>query len=309
MAKVSILIPVYNTSLYLNQCLDSIINQTYKDLQIVLIDDGSKDNSLAVCNEYASKDNRIEVFNQENQGVAITRNHLLEKIKGDYFLFIDSDDWIEPSMVEFMITEAEEKTADVVMCGKVENKAPVNNNFTYKIYDNATIIREFLYHNELRGSLWNKLLKSNLLTNLSFHCEISYGEDALFCWQYFHKVKKAVITDKCLYHYRLHETSISNSSFGPKKLSGHKVWDLICDDVKNKYPQFNCIAQARFCIESTLLLRDAAHCRYKNKEDIQMLQQTIKKYWNCLNRVKITTVKIKFYSYIACRSYYLARLI
>ena len=100
---ISILIPIYNVESYLPQCLDSIVQQTYKNLQIVLIDDGSQDHSLTICHDYATKDNRIEVYSQKNQGVAATRNHLLEKVKGDYVLFVDSDDWIEADMIENLV--------------------------------------------------------------------------------------------------------------------------------------------------------------------------------------------------------------
>ena len=92
---ISILIPVYNVEHYISTCLDSILSQTYTNLQIVLFDDGSKDQSFAICKEYTCKNKNIEVYHQDNQGVAVTRNHLLEKVKGDYVLFVDSDDWME----------------------------------------------------------------------------------------------------------------------------------------------------------------------------------------------------------------------
>ena len=100
---VSILVPVYNVEAYLPQCLDSLVGQTYPHLQIVLIDDGSTDGSWRVMQEYASRDERIEIYHQENQGVGATRNHLLEKIKGDYVLFVDSDDWVEENHIETLL--------------------------------------------------------------------------------------------------------------------------------------------------------------------------------------------------------------
>ena len=120
---VSILIPVYNASLYLKQCLDSILHQTYTNLQIVIIDDGSTDNSYAICHEYAGQDARIELYTQENKGVAVTRNNLIEKAKGDYILFVDSDDWIELNMVEFLIDQILATNADIVTCAMVTNTA------------------------------------------------------------------------------------------------------------------------------------------------------------------------------------------
>ena len=114
--KVSILSPCYNVEKYISQCLDSIIQQTYKNLQIILVDDGSTDNTLAILNQYASLDSRIEVHHQENKGVATARNELLSKVKGDYVLFVDSDDWIELDMVEFLIAKVTEENAEVAVC-------------------------------------------------------------------------------------------------------------------------------------------------------------------------------------------------
>ena len=116
---VTILSPCYNVEVYLPECLDSILNQTYKNLQIVLIDDGSTDHTWSILKDYSSKDSRIEIYHQENQGVSITRNNLLDKVKGDYVLFVDSDDWIELNMVEFLVNNAQSNRADIVSCACV----------------------------------------------------------------------------------------------------------------------------------------------------------------------------------------------
>lgn len=304
--KVSILIPCYNAEAYLAQCLDSIKNQTHQNLQIVLVDDGSQDDTLAIAEEYAATDSRIEVYHQENRGVSSARNVLLSKIKGDYFLFVDSDDWIELDMVEFLVSKATEHNADASMCGMFVNNTPLKADFTEYLLSREDCIEKFLFHNELRGSLWNKLVKTSLLHNARFHCGISYGEDALFCWHLLQNVQQVVMTDRQLYHYRMNDASISHSTFGSKKISGHQVWTYLCKETEQLYPEFIDIARARFCVETTLLLRDAAHCGYKEKNNVKMLQNTIKKYWNCLNKVKITSIKMRIYAFLACRSYWLA---
>lgn len=303
---VSILLPCYNVEAYLPKCLDTVLAQTYTNLQIVLIDDGSKDGTWQVMQEYAAMDARIEIYHQENQGVAATRNHLLEKIKGDYVLFVDSDDWIELDMVEFLLSKLTSNDADVAMCGNVINDDKVKAEHSEKIYDRETTIREFLFHNELRGSLWNKLVKTSLLHNLNFHCGISYGEDALFCWHFFQNMQRLVLTDKELYHYRMVNNSLCHSSFGPKKLSAHYAWLQICDETSKWWPQYLNIAQARHCIEDILLLRDAAHCHYQNTDEIRMLQNTIKQYRHTLNEVDITSNNMKLYAFIASYSFWFA---
>ena len=116
MQLVSIIIAVYNTESYLHKCIDSVINQTYKNLEIILVDDGSTDNSSTICDEYARKDTRIKCFHQENQGLALSRKLGITQSHGDFILTVDSDDWIEPTMVEKMLSEAIDNDFDVVWC-------------------------------------------------------------------------------------------------------------------------------------------------------------------------------------------------
>lgn len=303
---VTILSPCYNVEAYLPQCLDSILNQTYTNLQVVCIDDGSKDNTWPILQEYAVKDSRLEVYHQENQGVATTRNNLLDKIQGDYVLFVDSDDWMELDMVKFLLSKAIDNKAEVVTCTDVINDSIPAFEYSEEICRQEQFLKDFLHHTKLRGQLWNKLVKASLLKRLMFDTTVSYGEDALLCWQYLKQTNKLVFTDKQLYHYRMVDNSLSHQSFGPKKLSAHRVWEIICEDVKNAYPKYLSIAQARHCIEDILLLRDAAHCRYQNKEHIKLLQKSIKNLYYALNEVKITTLRMKIYAFLACRSYWLA---
>lgn len=302
---VSILIPCYNVEEYLSHCLNSIINQTYSNLQIVLINDGSKDNTWEIMQDYAAKDSRIEIYNQQNQGVAITRNHLLEKVKGDYVLFIDSDDWCEFDMVEYLVYNIIKNCADVSICSNVINNITPVKEYKEQIWDKTNTIKNFLFHKELRGSLCNKLVKTSLLQNLEFKNEISYGEDALFCWHFFQKVDVVFISTKQLYHYRMNDSSICHSSFSSKKFSGHYVWEQICKETAELYPDFLHIAQARHCIEDLLLLRDAAHCNYKNKNDIIILQKTIRNLRHNLRKTNITSIKMKLFAMIVPYSYWI----
>ncbi len=275
---VTILIPVYNVEQYLSHCLDSIINQLYNDLQIVLIDDGSKDSSWTVMQKYALLDQRIEIYRQENQGVAYTRNSLLEKIKGNAVLFVDSDDWIEPDMVEFLVGKLNQHEADVATCGMVINGSIPSPEYNETLLDRTEAIRKFLFHKELKGSLWNKLIKTSLLHNLSFDPSVGYGEDALFCWQVFQRVNKVVLTDKELYHYRMNQTSISHSGFGKQKLSGHITWQIINEESSKWWPQYLEIAQARWGLEDMYLIRQAGQSYYTNLNDIRSLQKNVRRF-------------------------------
>lgn len=305
---VSILIPVFNVADYLSQCLDSVLAQTYRQLQIVLVDDGSTDQSLALCQAYAQKDNRVEVYHQKNGGVASARNCLLSHIRGDFFLFIDSDDWLELDMVEYLVSFQQESSAEITTCGIAHDSIIP----TSILSDNRIVLSQpeavklFLFHKIFRGSLWNKLFKYSILNQDRFNVQISYGEDALFCWHLLQKSYHVAFSNRPLYHYRMNENGISLGGFGPKKMSAHLVWSHICAETYSTWPQYFAIAQARHCIEDTLLVRDAAHSHYQNIEDIRKLQLTIRKLRFALNKVEITSIKMKLYTLIAAYSYHLA---
>lgn len=309
---VSILIPVYNASTYLSQCLDSILNQSYRNIQIVIVDDGSTDDSFSICKGYTTKDQRIELYHKRNEGVAAARNDLLSHIQGDYFLFVDSDDWMESNMIEELLRIQGLTRADIVICGvqvndkgncKTSNLKPGD----VTVLNQESAIEKFLYHKTMRGSLWNKLFKTSILGNVRFDSNVSYGEDALFCWGVLQRVATVVIIDTPLYHYRINDQSISHYSFGQKKFSAHLVWQEICKDTKLRWSQFFAIAQARSCIEDTLLLRDAAHCRYNDMEVVTLLQESIKCTFPQLSKVNITSFKMRLYAFLSSRCYWLAR--
>lgn len=304
---VSILIPVYNTEEYLSQCLDSIVNQTYSNLQVVIIDDGSKDTSLCIAQKYAKQYPYIEVYHNENQGVALTRNNLLDKVKGDYVLFVDSDDWCELDMVEYLVNNAISNNTDVIVCGMVVNDAPVRIDFQEKMLTQEETIKIFLFHKEMTGSLCNKFIKMNLLHDLYFQRDISYGEDALFCWNFLQKAKQIMITNRQLYHYRMNDFSISHKPFGIQKYSAYYVWNIIAQDTLNKWPQFYEFALGHFAVSMTILLRDAARSSYKVDSKIYNMQKVVKKYGPFIRKYRLASVRVWLYSIIAGRFYFILK--
>lgn len=305
---VSILIPVYNTEEYLPKCLDSIVNQTYSNLQVVIIDDGSKDASLSIAQKYAKQYPCIEVYHQENQGVASTRNNLLDKVKGDYVLFVDSDDWCELDMVDFLINKAIANNADIVTCSMVKNDEPfVSDIFLEEIWDQEKVVLEFLRHKIFNGSLWNKLIKTSLLHNLRFHCGIFYGEDALFVWTLLQNIDKLLYTNKVLYHYRMNTNSISHALYDYRKMSSHIVWEKISSETKMIWPQYYKVAKANFVISDMWQLYFAALSNYKKDKNIKLFQKNLR--YNLpiiyvsglINIKKIIFATIAAFSYSLCK--------
>ena len=296
---VTILSPCYNVGKFLPKYFETVLGQTYHNLQVVLIDDGSKDDTWAVMQEYASRDSRVEIYQQENQGVAATRNNLLDKVKGDYVLFVDSDDWIELDMVEYLVEVALEHNSKFVMCDRVINDVkPKEGVPEIRILSQEQAVHDFLRHEYFVGSLWNKLLASSLLHNERFHCGISYGEDALFCWGVLQKVDKVVVTDRQLYHYYMNDESISHQSFGEKKLTGHETWRLLTEDVKRKWPQFTELVFGTFARSDVYLLQAASQGGYPYNDSIRMLQQNVRKHYKYLKPLYVNDSKGLIYASI-----------
>lgn len=196
--KFSVIIPVYNAEKYLDRCISSVTRQTYKDIEIILIDDGSKDRSGTICDEYAKKDDRIKVVHQENLGVSTSRNVGIKKSKAPYIVFVDSDDWIEIYMLDKLNNIIESSEVDCI------------------IYNLNNIIKSnFILENELINSMirliktetinppWNKVYKRDIIEkyNIQFDKEIQIGEDLLFNIKYISKIKKLYLLNERLYNY------------------------------------------------------------------------------------------------------------
>lgn len=296
---VTILTPVYNTAKFLRCCLDSIIAQTYQNLQVVLVDDGSTDESLAICKEYANKYPYVEVHHQENAGVAAARNKLLTYVTGDYVLFVDSDDWIEPQTVEYLVTEAERSHADIVTYEAIRDGQPIHNKDVREEWSQEHAVYEFLRHVSFNGSLWNKLLKAEQIKGIQFAKGISYGEDALFIWQALQRVKKVLITNRQLYHYRMNDTSLSHQIWSPdKKGSCSIVWAHIVKDSEKNWPQYTDIANARFALEDMWGLYFASLSKYKYDKYIYERQKNIRKNLKLIRKSKLVSFNKIMASYI-----------
>lgn len=302
---VTILSPCYNVGKFLPKYFETVLGQTYSNLQVVLIDDGSKDDTWAVMQEYAARDSRVEVYHQENQGVAATRNNLLDKVKGDYVLFVDSDDWIELDMVEYLVGVALEHNSKFVMCDMVKNDAkPKETESLFKLLSQEQAVCDFLRHEYFNGSLCNKLLESSLLHNERFNCRISYGEDALFCWGVLQKVDKVVVTDRQLYHYRMNEGSISHTDWTPeKKGSGHLVWEQINRETTTLWPQYMKVANATFAISDMWNLYYALKSNYKKDKYIELYQTHVRHNLRLIFRSRLINIKKILFAILVSYSY------
>ena len=221
--KISIIVPVYKVEPYLHKCINSLLDQTFADFELILVNDGSPDKSGEICDHYASKDNRIKVIHKENGGQASARNMGLEKAKGDYIGFVDSDDYVENDMFELLFQNAMKYGADVVECGiNIVNRSkvlPIQNNNEFEIGDNLVALMGLL-NNRYRNCVWNKLYKKEIFETLRFPNKLY--EDGFLAFKIYYMAKKYVFIGKSKYYYlqRNGSTMSNQENFTLRNLDG-----------------------------------------------------------------------------------------
>ncbi len=291
--KLSIIVPVYNTESYLYKCIDSIINQQFKDLEIILVNDGSSDNSGKICDEYAEIDNRIRVLHIKNQGVSNARNRGIELARGDYIGFIDSDDWIDEDMYSNMLNNLTTYNADIIMCGHViydgKNEHyigfPWKQNSVFKLEEiHKTVIPSFLAPMDIygdkqqivMGSVCKCLFKQDIIrqNEILFDTQIKYTEDTVFILQSLSKAEKVVFINTPYYHYRRDRENKTSTTqkyienvYSGLKLSQRHIYNILedigCLELALKHIHWrNCI-NVFMCI-SNLCLKDS-HYSFREK--------------------------------------------
>lgn len=227
MEKVSVIIPVYNVERYLKQCVDSVLNQTYHNLEIILVNDGSPDDCGDICNKYLQLDNRVKVIHKSNAGLGFARNSGLEIATGKYAVFIDSDDYISKNMIEVLMLNLEKTKADTVICGFI--RVTDNGDIKYtelcknNVYEGLEVKDRYLKkilgskpknHDAIRMSVWGALFSMDIIRkyNICFPSEREFiSEDLLFDFYYYQFAQKVCLLSENMYYYRINSQSLTNS--------------------------------------------------------------------------------------------------
>ena len=239
--KISVIVAVYKAEAYLHRCVDSLLAQTFQDFEILLIDDGSPDNSGKICDDYAKQDFRIHVFHKENGGVASARQCGIDHARGEYTTHVDPDDWVEPTMLKEMYAKAKEDDADIVFSDFLfENK---NGNSIYQKQQPTSLITgcvllDLVCH-RLRISLWSRLIRLSCYKDnyIRFPLDLKYGEDNCVLIKLLCKVQRVSYLPYAYYHYDL---SINTNSLTKNKedivLTHEYILDYYKDDLYKKSP-------------------------------------------------------------------------
>ena len=243
--KISIIMPVYNVEKYLTRCLESVINQTYKNLQIILVDDGSTDKSGLICDTYAKSDERIVVIHQANQGAGAAKNAGLEAVEGDYFLLIDSDDYIELDMCEKMLNAMKKYSADIVQClfkriyvnKEYSTDYCFNSDKNVRSLSNKRFLFEMIYDWKYTV-FWNKLFKASLIDKSIRFPTGRKIDDEYFTYKLVCNAKKVININDMFYNYRMRTSSVMNES-SQSKLIYDRLDSFIerYENISKKYPR------------------------------------------------------------------------
>ena len=268
--KISVIVPVYNVEQYLERCVDSIINQTYTNLEIILVNDGSTDNSGKLCDELAKKDERIRVIHKENGGLSDARNRGIDEAESDLVGFIDSDDYIDSDMYEVLLKNLNNTDADLSMCAlyDVYNNTPeaqVANKETWEL-SSEQAIKMVMEAKILSVTAVNKLYRKSLFSDLKFEVG-KIAEDSCIMVKLLDKCKKIVATNEKKYYYVHRENSITTQKFSTKFLNVIEAYEQNSNIILEKYPKLKGVAQTRmnwayFYVLDRLLLDD----NYNDKE-------------------------------------------
>lgn len=294
---ISIIIPVYNVEGYVDYCIKSVINQTYKDLEIILIDDGSKDNSGKICDEWNLKDQRIIVIHKKNGGLSDARNTGIEIATGKYITFIDSDDYILPNYIQYLYNLITLYNADISVCQflNVDEhnivKKEMNDVAEYVVKGNEACMREYLTGTTIDTVAWRKLYKTELFNSGIRYPVGKYHEDVWTTYRIIAECDIIAIGDQALYAYRNRSGSIINSEFSPKHLDSIYGFINRQDYMVNNFPGLVDVSSVGIIYASNICIMRIAKSDLKDLGSyIELIQSLYRRYLKAFLRSDVKLI-------------------
>lgn len=275
---ISVIIPVYNVQEYLIKCIESVINQTYENLEIIIVDDGSTDKSTEICDKVKKNDSRIRVIHKENGGLSDARNVGIDNANGEYISFIDSDDYVDNNYIELLYNAIKQYDADMSIAShRVIYEKNIIDRSTGKEFcaEPIEILKMLLYDNGIDTSAWGKLYKKSLFNEIRFP-KGRFFEDSATTYMLIDKSKKIGVCSKPIYNYVIRNNSISNETFSEKKMDLIVSTEEMTNYIKNKYPELEKACNRRLMYAYLSTLTQLAKSKVKNKK----IQKKLMKYIN-----------------------------
>lgn len=307
--KVSIVVPVYNVKDYVGKCIDSILNQSYENLEIIIVDDGSTDDSGIICDRYKQSDDRIQVFHKKNGGLSSARNVGIEMATGTYIAFIDSDDFIHRDMIKTLITDIEEKQVDIACCNYNfcdEKDVLIRTHFVNiqgtKVMDTKEAVEKLLYEAYFKCYAWNKLYLRALFKDVIYP-EGKLYEDITTTYRLFKKCNLVSFNDKSLYSYRVRQNSITKKGFDNKSYDLLEAVRYIWNQENNSEVMVGCSLYLLYFID------DMIRADFWNQEVYLQYRDWIFKVKKYLVKTKNLSLMRKFQMFFCAFNSYIYRKI
>ena len=251
--KISVIIPIYRVEQYLCKCVESVLAQTYHNMEVILVDDGSPDGCGKICDEYAERDERVKVIHKPNGGVASARNAGLDAATGEWIGWVDSDDWTEPALFETLLRGALETSAEISVCGHWEEyrgRREVSGWQELRVLDTEQALGELLENGRMKNLLWDRIFHRTLFVGLQFPEGRTYEDIAVMHWLFL-RAEKVACLPEVLYHYRQREGSIvDNTSLG-NRINHYIASKERYDALSGEWPQFRQLMEAQ-CVASAV---------------------------------------------------------
>lgn len=277
---VSVIVPVYNVEEFLSRCLDSIVSQTYRNIEIILVNDGSTDGSKKVCEDYARKDRRIRVFNKKNEGAATARNYGIKKSKGEYVTFIDSDDTVTSNYVDDLYSGLDScKTKLSISSYSTDTKLRTTNYSKTQITEALSTedaLRRMLTNNGFTVASWAKMYHRSLFKNVQFPDGKIYEDDAT-TYKLIMLCPEIAYIDKSLYNYNVREHTVTSKKFTIEKMAYIIFTDQACSEILKVFPNLKNECEARRAVARFSILRQMLDAPNLSEEE-RAKQAEIEKY-------------------------------
>ena len=278
--KISVIVPVYNVEAYVGECIDSILKQTYENLEIILVDDGSTDSSGRICDEYAKKDSRVKVYHKENGGLSDARNYGIEKSSGDFLSFIDGDDWIDKDMYSKMIETSIKDNSDIVVCGITKDYVgrSVDSHSIDECISGYDALKRMFYGKNLNHSACDKIYKKRVFDNVRFPKGEIY-EDLRTTYKSVINANTVSTIKNCFYHYRMREGSISKGKFKESRFEVLPALKSVMEneDIKRHTELIDILKNRELLLKSNLIWNIAL---YTSDDDYNKYKSFLKENYN-----------------------------
>lgn len=297
--KISIIIPVYNVEKYLDRCVESVINQTFRNLEIILVDDGSPDNCPALCDEWARKDNRIIVIHKDNGGQAEARNIGIERATGDYIGFVDSDDMIARTMYNDLLQIIEKYHADLVGCRHIvfdDKQEPFFDDITLSgtiiEFNQEEAVSDIIREKHFEPTVWNLLVKASVAKKVKFDVG-KIHEDILWPFRVILQSQKVFYIEKCYYAYFIRSGSTMNSDYSEKRFDALDALETRANIVKDYYSDLYPMAVKQYL--GACMYHYQSLCRQPESEEYKNYKQILhKRFCNGDQKALFTELDVKY---------------